>query len=442
MRKLICRCALASLVAAACVAQTVTVAARQSPSAQSALDLFKVVDSYPQQRRAELRADGKRIDRETADKIEREQKDLAARSAATLAARPNPKPDDLYYLGLLYNFAGQRDNALEALRRFLAAPAAPRDGAGPQLARTLVAIYSAQAKQFDAAEGARAAFLASEPKTPYKVFQMELELGTAYARAKQYDRALERLSEAFRLAREMKQKDLPENARRATLVFNAGDALADAYAEAKRKDEALATVVELHRMAFELPSANLNMLLRRKYADREGEIEHALDARAPGAEAATPPDLKVDEWIGDSQQPLKLSDLRGRVVLVDFWYEWCGPCRATFPTLAGWQKKYRDKGLVVIGVTDLQRTLAGDPSKSREDKLAYLRKFAAEEKMAYAIGVAERLDNIAAYGVEVFPTSFLIDRRGAVRLISFGASAREIERIGDTIDKLTKESAP
>jgi tetratricopeptide (TPR) repeat protein len=441
VRKPIRRCALAWCVALACVAPRVEVAARQSPSPAPAAELFKTVDDYPQQRRAELREEGKRIDRETAGKIEREQRDLAARTASALAARPNPSPDDLYYLGLIYNYAGRRDDALDALRRFLASPAAPRTGAGPQLARTLVAIYSAQAGQFDEAERARAAFLAGEPKTPYKVYQIELDLGAAYAKAKQYDRALERLPEAFRLAREMKPEDVPEGARREGLILSAGDALASAYADAKRKDEALATVVELHRTAFELPSANLYELLRRKYADREAEVERALASRPSGAVAATAPELKVDEWIGGAQPP-KLADLRGRVVLVDFWYEWCGPCRASFPALANWQKKYADKGLVVVGLTDLRGTLPSDAEKSREDKLDYLRKFARDEKMAYAVGVSERTDNTTAYGVNAYPTSFLIDRRGAVRLISAGANPRELERLGDMIDRLTKEPAP
>jgi thiol-disulfide isomerase/thioredoxin len=429
-----CALALLMLFGASSVAE---IAARQN--ADSALELFKAVDTYPQRRREEMRAQGKHIDRETNDKIEHEQRDLAASSAAKLAARQSLTADDLYYLGLLYNYAGKRDDALSALRRFLADEHAPANGAAVQLARSFVVVYAAQTKLFDEAERVRAEFLAAEPKTPFKVYQIEFELGAAYLKAKQYERAVERGAEAFRLARTLKQADLPAALRREQMLFSTGAMLAEAYSDAKRKDDALATVIALYRLALELPSANLYRLVAGRFPDKKDDAERAL-AALPPEERAAPPELTVAEWI--DQTPTKLADLRGQVVLIDFWYEWCGPCRAAFPTIRGWHKKYHDKGFVVIGLTDLQRTL-GATDKSRDEKLEYIRKLKRDEGIPYAFAVAEQVsDNLTAYGVSVFPTSMLIDRRGVVRYIGIGVSPAEMSRLGDVIEKLVKEPAP
>ena len=83
----------------------------------------------------------------------------------------------------------------------------------------------------------------------------------------------------------------------------------------------------------------------------------------------------------------------------------------------------------------LRGTLGGS-GKSRAEKLDFLRRFKEGNRMTYAVAVAENRENLPEYGVNAFPTSFVIDRRGTVRLISTGASQRELERLADMIDKL------
>ena len=395
--------------------------------------LYRAIEGYPAEQRAEMRVKGKIPDRDDMEKIEREQKELASRSAAKLAARTDLKGMDLFYLGAIYNFAEKKKEALDAMRRFLADKEAAR-GTAAQLARNIVAVYGAQTKMLEEAEAARLAYLANEPKTPGQLLRNEYEIGLAYLKAKQYDRAVERAAEAFRMAKELG----PREPRREQQIFNAGELLSEAYSGLKKKDESLATVIELFQLSLDLPSANLYRMTVSRFPDKADDAERAIVARA-SERRASPPELKAADWLGD--EPVKLEDLRGKVVLIDFWYEWCGPCLRAFPTLRDWHKKYNEKGFIVIGLTDLQRTLGGT-GKSREEKLEFLRRFRQGNKLTYPIAVAESpSDNLYQYGVSAFPTAVLVNRRGAVRYISIGVSPAEMSRLGDMVEKLVKEPA-
>ncbi len=104
-----------------------------------------------------------------------------------------------------------------------------------------------------------------------------------------------------------------------------------------------------------------------------------------------------------------LGDLKGQVVVVEFWATWCGPCRSTLPTLSAWQKKYGDQGLRVVGI-------------SAEAKDA-LDEFLAKQKgkIGYTVGRDDGGKVSGAYGVPAIPTLIVIDRAGTVRFAEVGA---------------------
>jgi cytochrome c biogenesis protein CcmG/thiol:disulfide interchange protein DsbE len=116
----------------------------------------------------------------------------------------------------------------------------------------------------------------------------------------------------------------------------------------------------------------------------------------PGAMA---PDWKLQNLDGKTVQ---LSDFKGKVVVLDFWATWCPPCRAEIPDFIALQNQYKDKGLVVIGVSLDQ----GGPG--------VVSSFAKTQGMNYSVVMGT--DDVAAqYGdIQAIPTTFVIDRSGKV----------------------------
>lgn len=101
-------------------------------------------------------------------------------------------------------------------------------------------------------------------------------------------------------------------------------------------------------------------------------------------------------------KPVKLSDFKGKVVLLNFWATWCPPCREEIPDLVALQNEYKDKGLVVIGVS------------LDQNGPARVKSFVERMKINYPIVMGDE-KTASAYGsIEAIPTTFFIDRDGKV----------------------------
>ena len=158
------------------------------------------------------------------------------------------------------------------------------------------------------------------------------------------------------------------------------------------------------------------------------------------------PELQIESWTNGS--PLTSDELKGKVVLLDFWAIWCGPCIATFPHLREWQETYSDKGLVIVGMTRYynygwdeatSKPIRGKEKDevSNEDEQVMLKHFAEFHKLEHRFAIQGKDSTSSAdFAVTGIPHVVLIDRQGVIRLIKVGSGPANAKAIHDMIEKL------
>ncbi len=155
--------------------------------------------------------------------------------------------------------------------------------------------------------------------------------------------------------------------------------------------------------------------------------------------------LAVSAWVNGS--PLTDNDLKGKVVLLDFWAVWCGPCIATFPHLREWNEKYADKGLVIVGLTryynyewnaetNKAARAAQGTKVSPEDEQEMLVKFAEEHNLKHRFAIQEGSEMSDYYAVSGIPHVVVIDQEGKVRLMRIGSGEKNASDISKLLAEL------
>jgi thiol-disulfide isomerase/thioredoxin len=179
----------------------------------------------------------------------------------------------------------------------------------------------------------------------------------------------------------------------------------------------------------------------RTFAALERQITSARKlAELVGKDAAP---LNVEGWVNG--EPLTDDDLKGKVVLLDFWAVWCGPCIATFPHLREWNEKYGPEGLTIIGLTryynfkwdeETGRATRSEEEVSPEDEQEMLKKFAAHYKLEHRFGIQKDASLAEHYAVAGIPHVVLIDRAGKVALVRVGSGPANAKDIDEKIKEL------
>ena len=127
---------------------------------------------------------------------------------------------------------------------------------------------------------------------------------------------------------------------------------------------------------------------------------------------------------------LKLSDYRGKVVIIDFWATWCPPCRKGIPDLIKLKNEYKDKDVEIIGVSLDRVTRAG---KTAEDVVPFIEKMGINYPIVWGT-----LQTPQTFGrVQAIPTTFFLDKNGKVRKKIEGLA--DIRTLEEEIDFLLKE---
>ena len=122
------------------------------------------------------------------------------------------------------------------------------------------------------------------------------------------------------------------------------------------------------------------------------------------------PEFQEVKWV--NSRPIKLKDLKGKVVLIDFWTYSCINCHRAIPYVKKWHEKYGKKGLVVIGIHS--------PEFKFEEKEANVKKAVRDLGIKYPVCMDNRMRMWQLYNNNYWPAQFLVDQEGNIEYVHFG----------------------